>query len=137
MLEVKPDEFLVGSGDGTVSLVKDMTYAKAKRQPPKGGTFASVKEPTDQVLKEVHSISKHTHHHELLQVAAGENFIQHNFADSQRQVFRICHVDSPLGRADSFSRLQIWGDLSDGAANFRVHCPVNMPHRLHQRRRIS
>ena len=60
MLEVKPDEFLVGSGDGTVSLVKDMTYAKAKRQPPKGGTFASVKEPTDQVLKEVQYFQTHT-----------------------------------------------------------------------------
>lgn len=55
MLELKPDEFLVGSGDGTVSLVRDMTYAKAKRKPSTGGTFATVKEPTDQVLKEVYS----------------------------------------------------------------------------------
>ena len=57
MLEIKPDEFLVGSGDGTVSMVKDMTYAKAKKKPPTGGTFASVKEPTDPVLKEVYWLS--------------------------------------------------------------------------------
>ena len=57
MLELKPDEFLVGSGDGTVSLVKDMTYAKASskggRAGKSGAAATYVKEPTDQVLKEV------------------------------------------------------------------------------------
>ena len=66
MLELKPDEFLVGSGDGTVSLVKDMTYAKASskggRAGKSGAAATYVKEPTDQVLKEVNY-----HNNSLLQ----------------------------------------------------------------------
>ena len=66
MLELKPDEFLVGSGDGTVSLVKDMTYAKASskggRAGKSGAAATYVKEPTDQVLKEVNC-----HNNSLLQ----------------------------------------------------------------------
>ena len=66
MLELKPDEFLVGSGDGTVSLVKDMTYAKASskggRAGKSGAAATYVKEPTDQVLKEVNC-----HNYSLLQ----------------------------------------------------------------------
>lgn len=54
MLEVKPDEFLVGSGDGFVCLVKDLSIGKSKPKETKDGN-RQVKEPTDQCLKEIRS----------------------------------------------------------------------------------
>ena len=53
MLEIKPDEFLVGSGDGSVSLVRDMTYRAKQKSRSNLGTSSVVKEPTEQCLHEV------------------------------------------------------------------------------------
>ena len=57
MLEIKPDEFMVGSGDGNVCLIRDATLtAKGGRTRKKAlntGVSTTVKEPTEPCLTEV------------------------------------------------------------------------------------
>ena len=58
MLEIKPDEFMVGSGDGNVSLIRDSTVTAkgTKQNRPKAvnsGVSTTVKEPTEPCLTEV------------------------------------------------------------------------------------
>ena len=57
MLEIKADEFLVGSGDGVVALVKDTTLTKTTKKPSSRSEAGSrqVKEPTSPCLREVRS----------------------------------------------------------------------------------
>ena len=58
MLEVKGDEFMVGSGDGSVCLIRDGTLkgkvGKNRAKALKAGVSTTVKEPTDPCLIEVH-----------------------------------------------------------------------------------
>lgn len=58
ILEIKPDEFMVGSGDGNVSLIRDSTVtAKGNKQgrhkAVNSGVSTTVKEPTEPCLTEV------------------------------------------------------------------------------------
>jgi hypothetical protein len=57
MLEIKPDEFMVGSGDGNVCLIRDATLtAQGGRKRSKAlnvGVSNTVKEPTEPCLTEV------------------------------------------------------------------------------------
>ena len=57
MLEIKPDEFMVGSGDGSVCLIRDTTLTSksgGKRKSSKNaGVSTTVQEPTEPCLTEV------------------------------------------------------------------------------------
>ena len=57
MLEIKTDEFMVGSGDGTVCLIKDASLkskaGKNRSKALKAGVSTTVKEPTEPCLIEV------------------------------------------------------------------------------------
>ena len=57
MLEIKPDEFMVGSGDGSVCLIKDASLkskaGKNRSKALKAGVSTTVKEPTEPCLIEV------------------------------------------------------------------------------------
>ena len=57
MLEIKPDEFMVGSGDGSVCLIRDTTLTakggKNRSKTLNAGVSTTVKEPTEPCLTEV------------------------------------------------------------------------------------
>ena len=57
MLEIKPDELMVGSGDGSVCLIRDTTLipknGKGRSKSMNSGVSTTVKEPTEPCLTEV------------------------------------------------------------------------------------
>ena len=57
MLEIKPDELMVGSGDGSVCLIRDTTLVpksgKGRSKSMNSGVSTTVKEPTEPCLTEV------------------------------------------------------------------------------------
>ena len=57
MLEIKPDEFMVGSGDGNVCLIRDATLTakggRTRKKSLNAGVSTTVKEPTEPCLTEV------------------------------------------------------------------------------------
>ncbi len=59
-MALKPDELLVGSGDGNVCLVLDKSTRQGRKKPPQDGVPKQVSEPTNPCLMEVRNINKST-----------------------------------------------------------------------------
>ena len=127
LVQLKSRELLVGSGSGTLSLVRDSS-AEMTRDRRRGvktdGAPRVVAEPTKSCLSEVEFSSFKTY----------RNLEVQSFADQVNGSparLRINHFPHPARPGDGPRGNGLWPDISDGHADVR-HChSFHLPHEQH------
>ena len=132
LVQLKSRELLVGSGSGTLSLVRDSS-AEMTRQRKRGvktdGAPRVVAEPTKSCLNEVRIFVMSYKVEKLKRIAGPAVFAdQVDESTARRGSNNFAHSAGPGNSACGHG---LRPDFSDGHADFRHRASLHLPHELH------
>ena len=132
LVQLKSRELLVGSGSGTLSLVRDSS-AEMTRQRKRGvktdGAPRVVAEPTKSCLNEVRIFVMNYKVEKLKRIACPAVFAdQVDESTARRGSNHFAHSAGPGNSARGHG---LRPDISDGHADFRHRASLHLPHEQH------